>query len=207
MNSSDLWFFGKGLIIGFSIAAPVGPIAALCIRRTLVNGKLSGFLSGLGAATADSFYGAIAAFGLTAITSFLLGYQFWIRFVGGIFLLYLGIKIILTKAADLNKEKVHNSLASDFLSTVFLTLTNPMTILAFMAVFAGIGLSASNGNFSSATLMVLGVFSGSSLWWLVLSFITVLLGQKMNILSFRIVNYFSGIVIIVFGVLAIIGVF
>lgn len=195
------------MIIGFSIAAPVGPIAALCVRRTLVNGTLSGFLSGLGAATADSVYGAIAAFGLTAVTSILLGAQFWIRIVGGFFLLYLGVKILLTKATELNSERFHSNHASDFFSTVLLTLTNPMTILAFVAVFAGFWISASDGNYSSATLMVLGVFLGSALWWLILSFGTALLRQKMNTLSLRIINYISGVVIIAFGLLAVVGFF
>ena len=134
-------FFLKGLLIGFSIAAPVGPIGLLCIQRTIANGRTSGLVTGLGAATADGLYGVVAAFGLTAISSFPVGQQFWFRLVGGIFLLYLGTKAFLSKPAGKAATSSQGSLFSAYGSTVFLTITNPMTILSFAAVFAGLGLA------------------------------------------------------------------
>src|SRR3989344_5776045 len=131
-------FLMKGLIIGFSIAAPVGPIGVLCIQRTIAYGKISGLFTGLGAATADGLYGAVAAFGLTIISNFLVGQQFWFRLIGGAFLLYLGIKTFMSKPEEKTATENHKGLLSDYFSTIFLTLTNPTTILSFVAVFAGL---------------------------------------------------------------------
>jgi len=139
--------FFKGLIIGFSIAAPVGPIGMLCIRRTLVYGRLSGLVSGLGAATADAVYGSIAAFGLAFVATFLVNQQGWLHLVGGLFLCYLGIKAFLAKPATATTTPESISLASDYASTFFLTLTNPLTILSFAAVFAGLCLGSVGGNY------------------------------------------------------------
>src|SRR3712207_2953311 len=133
--------FLEGIIIGLAIAAPVGPIGVLCIRRTLADGRTSGFVSGLGAATADAVYGAIAAFGLTLITDFLLGGASWLRLVGGAFLLYLGIKTFLARPAERAAEVRGGGLPGAYASTLFLTLTNPTTILSFVAIFAGLGRS------------------------------------------------------------------
>lgn len=161
-------FFLKGLLLGFSIAAPVGPIGLLCIQRTVAYGRRSGLVTGLGAATADGVYGTVAAFGLTAISGFLVGQQFWFRIVGGIFLVYLGAKTLFSKAAEKAASPDRNNLFSDYASTVFLTITNPMTILSFAAVFAGLGL-ADTGGHGPAVWMVAGVILGSALWWFALS--------------------------------------
>ena len=134
----------KGILIGVTIAAPVGPIGILCIRRTLAEGRLAGFISGLGAATADAMYGAIAAFGLTFISVFLINQSFWLRLGGGLFLIYLGIKSFLSvpsQGADLNPKSSRNeSVLNYYGSTLFLTLTNPITIISFAAIFAGFGI-------------------------------------------------------------------
>lgn len=198
----DLSFFIKGLVIGFSIAAPVGPIGVLCIQRTIAYGRTSGLLTGLGAATADGFYGAIAAFGLTVISNFLVGQQFWFRLIGGAFLLYLGTKTFLSKPIDKAATENHKGLFSDYVSTVFLTLTNPTTILSFVAVFAELGLASTNGTTSSAILMVVGVILGSALWWLILSGGVSLFRTKFNVTSLAFVNKISGSVIFIFGILA-----
>lgn len=195
-------FLIKGLIIGFSIAAPVGPIGVLCIQRTITYGRMSGLLTGLGAATADGLYGAVAAFGLTIISNFLVGQQFWFRLIGGAFLLYLGIKTFLSKPEEKTATENHKGLFSDYLSTVFLTLTNPTTILSFVAVFAGLGLGNTNGNIPSAILMVLGVIIGSALWWLILSGGVSFFRAKFNTYSLKIVNNISGVIIIIFAILA-----
>src|SRR6185312_8691316 len=134
----DVGLFVRGAILGFSIAAPVGPIGVLCIRRTLAGGRLVGLLSGLGAATADACYGAIAAFGLTAVSSRLVGHQDALRIVGGLFLLYLGIRTFFAAPAQTAKSGQRRQLLSNYLSTLGLTLTNPTTILSFVALFAGL---------------------------------------------------------------------
>src|SRR3990172_8990998 len=133
--------FLKGLLLGFSIAAPVGPIGVLCIRRTLAEGRTAGFASGLGAATADALYGSIAGFGLTIVSSFLIDQSHWLQLAGGIFLLYLGIKTFLAKSKEtietgspLEKSR---GIIGNYASTFLLTLTNPLTILSFIAIFAG----------------------------------------------------------------------
>ncbi|MCE2928079.1 MAG: LysE family transporter, partial [Candidatus Caenarcaniphilales bacterium] len=150
-------FLIKGLIIGFCIAAPVGPIGLLCIQRTLNYGALSGLLSGLGAASADAFYGAVAAYGLTLISNFLIGQQFWFKCIGGLFLLYLGYQTYKSKVAENCASAKHKGLLSDYFSTVFLTATNPTTILSFVAVFAGLGLANTNADYFSASMIVFGV--------------------------------------------------
>jgi len=204
----DLPIIIKGIIMGFSIAAPVGPIGVLCIRRTISNGRLSGLVSGLGAATADGLYGCVAAFGLTFISSFLVSQQFWLRLIGGAFLCYLGVKTLLSKPAEQAASVNSNStIAGDYLSTFFLTVTNPMTILSFAAVFAGMGLATSSGGYTSAGLLVLGVVVGSALWWLCLSGIVGFFRQKFNTTGMTWVNRLSGLIIIAFGVLALASLF
>jgi threonine/homoserine/homoserine lactone efflux protein len=200
-------FLLKGLLIGFSIAAPVGPIGVLCIRRTLANGRTSGFVSGLGAATADGLYGTVAAFGLTLISDVLVGQQMWFRIIGGSFLLYLGIKTFLSKPSEKWASDKKINLFGDYISTFFLTITNPITILSFAAVFAGLGLSDSSGNYISAILMVSGVILGSIAWWLILSSVINLFRAKFNLASLKIVNWISGGIMIVFAVVAFVSVF
>src|SRR3954468_17812764 len=132
-----------GVILGFSIAAPVGPIGVLCIRRSLAEGRRVGLATGLGAATADALYGAVAAFGLTAISSFLIGQKSWLGLIGGLFLCYLGIRTFQSQPAENPATLPSGGLLSAYSSTLLLTLTNPMTILSFVAVFAAFGLAKS----------------------------------------------------------------
>lgn len=197
----------KGLIIGFSIAAPVGPIGVLCIRRTLASGRLTGLLSGLGAATADAFYGSIAAFGLTFISNFLFQQQLWLRLVGGGFLCYLGFRTILAKPSHLDTNENRASYLNAYGSTFFLTLTNPLTILSFAAIFAGLGLVTENCSYATAGLMVLGVFLGSAGWWFILSGLTSLFKARLNPTILKWVNRISGAIILGFGIVAIVGLF
>jgi len=142
----NIIFLLRGFIIGLSIAAPVGPIGVLCIRRTLNTGRAAGLVSGLGAASADAIYGCIAGFGLTFVSNFVVRQQFWLHLIGGMFLCYLGVKTFLSKPTDRAAAAKGKGLAGMYASTFFLTLTNPMTIISFAAVFAGLGLTSSNGN-------------------------------------------------------------
>jgi threonine/homoserine/homoserine lactone efflux protein len=200
-------FYIRGLLIGLSIAAAVGPMSILCIQRTLNKGLLYGFISGLGIATADAVYGSIAAYGLTLITNFLLNEQIWIRLIGGLFLMYLGIKTILSqpseRAAMLDMKS--NSYIAAYTSTFFLTLTNPLTILSFAAIFAGIGVGSASKNFISATVVVLGVFSGSTLWWIILTSAISLFRKKLNTQWLLWINRVSGAIITIFGLAALIS--
>lgn len=228
----DWAFLPRGLLIGFSIAAPVGPIGVLCIRRTLADGRAVGFVSGLGAATADAAYGAIAGFGLTAISGALIGGQAWLRLVGGLFLVYLGIRTLLTRPAEppagpgrepgpggeanaqrgaggsgpaaMDTPPARRHLAGAYATTLVLTLTNPMTILSFAAIFAGLGIAAAR-DYGSAALLVAGVFTGSALWWFILSGIAATLRGRMRAGSLRWVNAVAGVVILTFGALALLS--
>jgi len=201
----DTNFLLRGFIIGLSIAAPVGPIGVLCIRRTLNNGRAAGLVSGLGAASADAIYGCIAGFGLTFVSNFLVGGQFWLRLIGGIFLCYLGVKTFLSKPADQAAAAKANGLAGMYASTFFLTLTNPMTIISFAAVFAGLGLTSSNGNFATAAWLVSGVVLGSASWWLILSGLVGLLRARFQARGLQWVNRISGLIIASFGLFALLS--
>lgn len=194
--------FIKGLIIGISIAAPVGPIGVLCIRRTLVEGRLAGLVSGLGAATADGIYGIIAGFGITFISSFLIDQGTWFRLLGGLFLCYLGIRSFTSKPESADNQTQTKGLLGNYISIFILTLTNPVTILSFAAIFAGLGLAQGSRDFTAAAQMVLGVTTGSALWWLVLSQGVGLFRARVTLQWMRWINRLSGVVVFTFGFLA-----
>lgn len=209
--------FLTGLLLGLSIAAPVGPIGILCIRRTLAMGQWVGLVSGLGAATADGLYGCIAGFGLQAIADFLINQAAWLRIIGGIFLCYLGVTTFLAKpatepsvdvpsaaaaATDTKATGLPRSLLAAYGSTLALTLSNPATIFSFAAIFAGLGIVESGQNFAASGILVLGVFLGSALWWLFLSGIVSLLRTRFTSTGMRWLNRLSGIILLTFGVVA-----
>ena len=197
--------FLSGMIIGFSIAAPVGPIGVLCIRRTLADGRLHGLASGLGAASADAIYGSIAGFGLTAISGFLVAQGDWLRLIGGAFLVYLGARTFLTQPAERPAGAAGRGLASAYASTFALTLTNPVTILSFAAIFAGLGLAEREADYGAAVALVAGVFTGSAAWWLLLSGGVSLFRRAFTPSRMRWINRLSGAVLTGFGVLALAG--
>jgi threonine/homoserine/homoserine lactone efflux protein len=198
-------FFFKGFIIGISIAAPVGPIGVLCIRRTLSEGRTSGLITGLGAATADAIYGSIAGFGLTFVSNFLINQQSWLRLIGGLFLCYLGLKTFWTRPTHQVALTDRKGFIPIFTSTFFLTLTNPMTILSFAAIFAGLGVGSTHGNYVSAAVMVLGVFTGSLLWWYILSRGVSFLGDRFNGVRLHWIHWLSGVILLVFSAVALLG--
>jgi threonine/homoserine/homoserine lactone efflux protein len=195
----------RGIIIGFSIAAPVGPIGVLCIHRTLTEGRATGFVTGLGAATADAVYGSVAGFGLTFISSLLADYQSWIRLVGGVILCYLGARAFFARPTRQVATARETSLANAFGSTFLLTLTNPVTILAFAAIFAGLGAAQPGQGYASPAALVLGVFGGSVLWWFALSGIASLFRGRLGVRALRWINRISGLMITGFGVSALVG--
>ncbi len=197
----DLALFIRGLIVGLAIAAPVGPIGVLCVRRTLAEGRTVGFVSGLGAASADAVYGGIAGFGLTFITSALVAQHFWISLLGSLFLGYLGISTLLAKPAEHAASAQGHGLLAAYVTTFALTITNPLTILSFVAIFAGLGLGIGPGatNYAAAALLVLGVFCGSALWWLILSGGVSLARGWFTPHAMLWINRVAGLVILGFG--------
>lgn len=199
-----LALFFKGLLIGCAIAAPVGPIGILCIQRSLHNGFKVGLMTGLGAALADGTYGLIAGFGLTAISSLLIAHQFWIRLLGGLFLLYLGLKLIFTPPqSSTSTGKSDRSPWHACGTTYLLTLTNPATILSFVAVFAGLGLGTTDPDFSEALILVTGIILGSALWWLLLSGgVAFVLHKRISPAFMKKINWLSGAIILAFGLYA-----
>jgi threonine/homoserine/homoserine lactone efflux protein len=196
----------RGLGIGFAIAAAVGPISILTIRRTLTSGFLIGIASGLGVALADATYGAIAAFGVTAVSDALVGLRRPLGLIGGAFLVWLGIRTLTADPPSTNGEAAPaearpRSVLAAFLSILGLTLTNPMTILSFAAIFAGVGVAGS-GPIGAATITI-GVFLGSLAWWIVLTGIVSRLRSRVTPRGLRAVNVASGAIVSAFGVAAI----
>ena len=196
-----LGFLLKGLAVGIIIALPVGPVGVLCIRRTIFHGRLAGFVSGLGAASADAGFGIIAAFGLTFVSNLLLDHQAWLRLGGAGFLLYIGISAFTADPlAGTQLQRDPEGLIADYASAFILTITNPITILAFLAIFAAIGFSGHEATLGRAAILVLGVWLGSLLWWAGLAF-----GAGMVRLSFDRnhlvwINRGSGVILALCGV-------
>ncbi len=196
----------RGLLVGLSIAAPVGPIGVLCIRRTLADGRAIGLATGLGAAAADGVYGAVAGFGITAVADVLVGQQRWLQLGGGVFLLYLGVRAMLAQPpAAAGGERSRRDRLGAFTSTFALTLANPATILSFVAIFAGLGVGAGGGDYGSAVTFVAGVVIGSALWWLLLTTAVARLGRRVGPRALRWINRVSGAVLAAFGLLALVS--
>lgn len=179
----------------------MGPIGILCIRRTLSEGRWYGLSSGLGAATADAVYGSVAALGVTVISSFLLENAAILQLLGGLFLLYLGVQTFRAKPAEQAAEirTTRLGLVGAYLSTLILTITNPMTMLAFLGIFAGLGVSDVAGDSGAALVMVAGVFLGSALWWFLLSGGVSLLRSRFTPRWLLWVNRLSGAIILAFA--------
>ena len=198
----ELPLYAKGLIVGLAIAVPVGPIALLCIQRSILAGWRAGLATGLGAALADSYYGAIAALGLSLVQNFLVDHRRAIALAGGTFLCLLGVRCLFTKLlTDAAKPKRSAmGLLGDFASTFVLTLANPMTILAFIAIFAVMDTAAAGRSFSGAMELVLSVLAGSAIWWLCLSIGIGVLRHRLDETARRWISRISGAMIIGFGV-------
>ena len=196
--------FLKGLAFGFLLAATVGPMWILCFRRTLAHGRVFGLVSGMGVATADALYGIVAAFGLTAVSNFLLAQKFWLGLAGGVFLCWLGVKTLLSRPGERAADAHATSLAAAYGSTLVLTLTNPATILAFVAIFAGLGLAAS-GSYAEASMVVLGVVLGSAAWWIILALGAGWLRNRSSPRLLRTINIVAGVSILGFGVVQLVS--
>ncbi len=204
-----LMMLGKGAVAGFVIAAPVGPVGVLCVQRTLERGPLSGLVAGLGAALADAAYGCVAAFGLSLIADWLQRHDLAFRLVGGIFLLFMAWRMLKppkTRAGDARAGEAgaadlpeQEGLAQVFLATMFLTATNPITIVAFLGIFAFLGIGAIGVDRSLAWPLVFGVFAGSSLWWLSLAGLAGRFRDKLRGGGMARINRASGLLLLGFG--------
>lgn len=192
----------NGVVIGIVVAAPIGPVNLICIRRTLAYGRTNGFLSGLGAAAGDGLFALVAAFGLTALSSLIIAVGPWVQAAGGVFLIGLGIHTFFHDPrtdADVDL-KSRGKLLSAVAATFVLTITNPATMLAFIAIFGGVGgLVTENPSMMTAAMLVLAVFTGSTLWWLAVTMTVGLLRHRMTDRMLVVINRVSGILIIGFG--------
>jgi threonine/homoserine/homoserine lactone efflux protein len=195
----NLLLFLRGFIIGLLINAPVGPIGILCIRRSFAEGRILGFVSGVGVATVDAIYAVVAAFGLTFISNFLIHQQLWIRLFGGFLLLGLGMKIFRARSEKEVASPKAVGLSGAYVSMFFVTLTNPVTFLSIAAIFAGLGVPGMSEHYTPIIALVFGLFIGSILWWLLLSHGIHLLHQKATHLELKWVNRISGVLIFGFG--------
>jgi threonine/homoserine/homoserine lactone efflux protein len=188
----------KGLVVGFLLAAPVGPIAVLCVQRTLSQGRLSGFFSGLGAAAADAIYGCVAGLGLTLISKLLIEHRNWLQVVGGAFLCIVGVRTFFARAVERRHAPKWPGLLGMFFSALFLTLTNPMTFVAFAAVFASVGLAGAHDRMDLGAL-VAGVFLGSGLWWTILVVSAHAFRSKMTLDRLGKLNRVAGVIVTLVG--------
>lgn len=193
----------KGMLIGFSIALPVGPIGLLCIRHSLVRGAFYGLIAGLGAALADTCYGALAGFGMTMACDFLADYRLVVQLLGGILLCYLGISALRSNPQNIDeKSRNQSSTFKIFITTFLLTLTNPLTLLSFMGVYAALGVCMAGEQVSSIVMLVAGVFVGSIAWWVILSSSAAMIGKRFNFKSTQLFNKLTGSILLTFGLFA-----
>lgn len=199
----DWFLILNGVLIGIVVAAPIGPVNLICIRRTLAYGRTNGFVSGLGAAIGDAVFALVAAFGLTAASSTLMAVGDWLQVIGALFLIGLGVHTYLNKPSDTEAVNVKSTgkLAAAVTATFFLTITNPATMLGFVAIFGGVGgLVTSEPSMMTASLLVLAVFIGSALWWLGVTMTVGLLRDRMTDQTLILINRVSGVLIVSFGV-------
>ncbi|PWR22308.1 LysE family translocator [Zavarzinia compransoris] len=201
----DIELFVRALIVGYVVAAPVGPVNLVCIHRTLHIGRISGFMAGVGGAVADGLFAVVAAFGLTAVSQWVVDHEGWMYLVGGLFMAILGVKTFFTTPKDRDLKADEGSVPQAMVGTFLLTITNPVTILGFATAFAAAGLTG-DGTLGQATFNVVGVFAGSVLWWLTLAFLVGLLRGKLEARGLRLINQISGAAIAACGLWALINV-
>ena len=205
----DLFFIIKGILIGISVSAPLGPIGVLCIQRTLNKGFKSGFVSGSGAASADIIYAIIAGFSITLISDFLIEYQTYIRIIGGAFLILVGIRISISNPAkQIRKLRVKgNNYYKDYITSFFITVSNPITILAFGAFFAAFNMIDKTVSNFSIVIMIISVFSGSLIWWLSLIGVVTIFKKRIRLRNLLWINRITGVLIVLFALFVMISAF
>lgn|SRR5262245_26931087 len=201
----SIYLLIEGILIGLVVAVPVGPLGLLCINRALSLGALCGLCSGLGVATADAIAAGIAALGITLVSDFLADHQTVLRLIGGIFLCYLGFKIYRTEAVSREPVNSVNGLVSAFVTTLALTLSNPVTIVSFVAIYAGWHVPILHGRYMAALTLTAGVFTGSALWWVALFIGLTMFHERFNLKFLFWVHKVSGAVIAGFGIVVLLS--
>lgn len=195
-------FFLKGWLIGFSVAMPLGPIGIVCLQHTLLRGMLYGIVAGLGVAVADALYGILAGLSVTIISSFLITYQLWLQVAGVVFLWYFGVSFLREQPAKNDTEATKMSLKRVFLTTFALTFSNPMTVLCFVGIYAGLGVCSPEEGLMPVLITASGVLIGSTAWWLLLSGGVTILGRRFNRLPAHWLNRAAGMTILMFAFIA-----
>jgi threonine/homoserine/homoserine lactone efflux protein len=201
-----LALFVKGLVIGFVIAAPVGPINIMCVRRTIVHGRLAGIVSGFGAAVADTILGAIAIFGMAFLTDLLIGERFWLALGGAIFLVVLGVRSLLKPPPKLVSGRDPTSLLGDFTTSLVLTLSNPITILSFFGIFAAFGVHPDGQIGPDDWAALVGVFAGAMIWWLIVTGLAGMFHGRFTVSGLIWANRITGVVMLVFAAVVLVEV-
>jgi threonine/homoserine/homoserine lactone efflux protein len=199
--------FLKGIFVGFIIAAPVGPVGIMCIHRAIAQGKLAGYISGLGAALADTVFGAIAAFGVGFLLGPLVDYSNWLRLGGGILLCLLGLRSLLARKVPPPATRDREKLVSDFASAFAVTLTNPITIVSFAAIFASINIPHVADTPRLGVLLCIGVFAGAATWWFLLTLVASLFHGRVAERGVLWITRISGGIIVFFGALLLLSLF
>ncbi len=197
----EFYYLVKGAMIGFIVAAPVGPVSLLCIRRSLSKGRIQGFATGLGATIGDMFYASIAAFGLSFVINFLEREDFWLRLLGGSFLFFMGLYVFLKKRAapSLDVDENVSHLGESFGSAFLLDISNPVVILAYIAIFSGFGLESAEQHLFSALSLVLGVTVGAAIWWFCLVQMICLFRKKITQRGVGLISKIAALVLLIFG--------
>ena len=195
----DLGLFIQGVIIGLTLAVPVGPISLVCIHRTVANGRLHGIASGLGVATADSLYAAVAFLGLTAVSGLIIGHQGLFRLLAGTALVLVGIQVFRSIPAAVQARNGQEPYLRDYLSLLAIAGANPLTIIFFITILPGFGVVAHGTTLSAAIPFVAGIFTGSAAWWILLCGSLGSVRSRLDPGNLRQVNRVSGILIACFG--------
>jgi threonine/homoserine/homoserine lactone efflux protein len=195
----ELSFFIQGIVIGLTLAVPIGPISLLCIQRTIADGRVHGVISGLGVSTADSFYAAITVLGLTVISSLIIAHQFLFRSFAGIILILIGIWVFMLVPSDVNEKSEHETYLKDYLSMVAIAIANPMTLIFFLVILPGFGVIIQESAFLPAAGFVAGVFFGSAVWWIILCGSIGSVRSRISVKNLGLINRISGVLISCFG--------
>lgn len=206
----DVVYIFRGIVIGLMVSVPLGPMGVLIIQKTLQKGAFAGFVAGMGAAFADLFYATVAAFGLGVVLNAIQSHELILQIIGGIFLVIVGATIYFgnpLKQIRMKKRVSKKGLLGDFLTLFFLTVSNPVAIVVFMAVFAGASVFGDTPSLRVEMFVLLGILLGGGLWWYTLSTLVDLFRKKFRLRVLIRINRVSGIVITLIGVLVILSVF
>ena len=195
----DFSLFIQGIIIGLTLAVPVGPLALICIQRTVTEGRLHGIISGIGVATADSFYAAITVLGLTVISGQIIAQQYLFRFLAGIILILIGIRVFMSVPAGVSAKNEHETYLKDYLSMVAIAIANPLTLVFFLVILPGFGVLIQGSAFLPAAEFVAGVFFGSTVWWVILCGSVGSVRSRISVKNLGLINRVSGLLIACFG--------